>query len=79
MDFETAIRQFQIELTRAYIAYAAASLICFILTMWCLYLVIRAAVRDGIQDSGLVNTWARHVAAQSRQHADTLPPDFTTR
>ncbi|KQT10990.1 hypothetical protein [Ramlibacter sp. Leaf400] len=73
------IRAFEIEMIRLVLWYGAVSLIGFIVTMWCLYHVIRAAIRDGIRESGLVGTWTSVVARTRRESADTLPPDFSAR
>lgn len=73
------IRAFETEMLRLVLWYGAASLIGFMASMWCLYHVIRAAIRDGIKESGLVTTWSSHVARERRQSADTLPPDFSAR
>lgn len=70
------MKQLEIELTRLAIWYVAAYLLGFIITMLALYYVIRSAIRDGIRDSGLVQTWQRIVASQMKPHADTLPPDI---
>jgi len=57
----------EIELTRLTLAYAAGSLLGFMITMWALYHVIRAAIRDGIQESGLVETWSKTARAAEDQ------------
>ena len=57
------------ELTRLTLAYLAASLIGFMVSMWVLYIVIKAAIRDGIQESGLVDTWDKAVRG-TQDHAE---------
>ncbi len=57
------------ELTRLTLTYLAASLIGFMVSMWVLYIVIKAAIRDGIQESGLVDTWNKAVRG-TKDHAE---------
>jgi len=55
------------------IAAAAISVIGTVFTCWIAYSVIKAAIRDGIKESGMVETWARTVATtRDRQH-DVIP------
>lgn len=52
------INAFEQEMTRLSIFWTAIEIIAFMLTMWVLYGVIKAAVRDGINESKLVKSWA---------------------
>ena len=70
------IQAFEIQLTRFWLWYIGISLLGFIVSAYVAYLILRAAIRDGIRDSGLVKTW-RHIAAQPEFGKDTLPPDMT--
>jgi hypothetical protein len=63
------INVFQGELLRLQIFWVATSLITFMITMWVLYLVVKAAVRDGINESAMVDTWKSRVAAQLTKDA----------
>lgn len=72
------IQAFQTELLRVSLFWSAIELIAFIVVMWVLYLVVKAAVRDGIKEAGLVGTWERTVARERRKDGDrgeypTLP------
>jgi len=68
------LRAFEAEMTRAAIFWAAVELAAFIIGMYILYLVVKAAVRDGIQESGLIATWKQSVRAKAEQdHAAGLP------
>lgn len=67
----------EIELTRMAIWYAVISALGFIITMYVLYLVIRAAIRDGIKDSGLVGPWFHSRGRTPTLETDTMPPDMT--
>ncbi len=70
----------EVEMTRLLVWYLALSALAFAGTMWVLYVVIRLAIRDGIRDSGLVDTWRTTARrAQDRTAADTLPPDMSAR
>lgn len=46
-------------LARALIFWAAAGLLATLIGMWITYLVIKAAIRDGIKESGLVDAIRR--------------------
>ena len=70
------MQAFEIQVTRIWLWYLGLWLLGFILSAYVAYLVLRAAIRDGIRDSGLVKTW-RHNAAQPEFGKDTLPPDMT--
>lgn len=79
MDFQAL----EIELTKMAVWVAAAQLLAFCITMFVLYLVIKAAIRDGINESKLVNrTWqegaadpmARDAVRGVKEAAKVLPP-----
>lgn len=57
----------QTEITRIAIFTAAVELIGFLIGAWVLYLVIKAAIRDGINESRLGNDWAREVRRAERE------------
>lgn len=63
----------EMELTRIAIFWAAVELIAVILFFWILYVVIKSAIRDGINESRLGNRWQQTVAA-SREEKSDLPP-----
>jgi hypothetical protein len=72
-QFEIALRRETFHmLLIAVVAYA----ISFAITMWALYVVIKTAIKDGINESRLVDNWRTRVeAAKRRKHdGDTLPP-----
>lgn len=53
----------------------AVGLAATIVFFFVLYLTIKAAIRDGIRESGLTSTWTR-VAAQKRETAAAGLPDM---
>jgi hypothetical protein len=65
----------QAEIQRQVLIGILISVLCFIVTMWVLYIVIKAAIRDGIQESGLVESrrasWRSTV--QAAGGPDTVP------
>jgi hypothetical protein len=70
------INVFQGELLRLQIFWVATSLITFMITMWVLCLVVKAAVRDGINESAMVDTWKSRVAAKlTKDASDTSARD----
>lgn len=72
---ETWVRVLEIELQRQAIVSLLVLLIVFCVGMWALYQVIKAAIRDGIRESGLLEvrhqTWRAAVNASSGP--DTIP------
>lgn len=66
-------KAFEAELTRITIFWTAVEIVAAIIFFWVLYLVIKAAVRDGVNESRLGARWTRTVA-ESRARADDLPP-----
>ncbi|WP_382160391.1 hypothetical protein [Hydrogenophaga sp. ANAO-22] len=73
MQFEIAMRR---EVFQMIVLGAIASTISFLITMYVLYIVIKNAVRDGINESRLTDNWRGRVAAAKRttHDGDTLPP-----
>jgi hypothetical protein len=70
MDMTT----FSATLTRLSLWYLAASAVGFIATMYVLYLVVKAAIRDGIDESALVRRpWH---AAPSPRIVDTVSSEL---
>jgi hypothetical protein len=65
----------QAEMQRQVLIALLISLMCFIVTMWVLYVVIKAAIRDGIRESGLIESrltsWSSVVKAAGGP--DTVP------
>jgi hypothetical protein len=65
----------QAEIQRQVLIAMLFSVVCFVVTMWVLYMVIKAAIRDGIQESGLIESrrasWSSAVKAASGP--DTVP------
>jgi heme/copper-type cytochrome/quinol oxidase subunit 2 len=65
----------QAEIQRQVLIAMLISVVCFVVTMWVLYMVIKAAIRDGIQESGLIEnrraSWSSAVTAASGP--DTVP------
>lgn len=77
---QTWVKAFEIELQRQALVSLLVLLIFFAVGMWALYHVIKAAIRDGIRESGLLEvrqqTWRAAVNASSGP--DTIPhmPDM---
>jgi hypothetical protein len=68
------MKAFEIELTRLTLTYAVWEAIAFAAGMTVLYFVIKAAIRDGIRESGLVQSWRTTVAAT--RSTETGLPDM---
>jgi hypothetical protein len=66
------MKAFEIEMTRLTLAYAVWEAIAFAIAMAVLYYVVKCAIRDGIQESGLVQTW-RTTSAAARSGKQELP------
>lgn len=70
------LRALEIELQRQALISLLILIVLFAMAMWVLYLVLKAAIRDGIRESGLLEARrsnrvpAVHVAAGS----ETIPP-----
>lgn len=67
------LQAFQTELTRAALFFFAIQLIALIIGIWITYVVIKCAIRDGINESRLGDRWSRAVDSSRSQTAD-LPP-----
>jgi hypothetical protein len=65
------IKGFEAELTRIAIFSVAMEIIALILFFWVLYLVIKCAIRDGINESKL---GARRMAESKPTRIEDLPP-----
>lgn len=71
MNFETL----QIELTKMAAWAIFAEAIAFAAGMMVLYFVLKAAIRDGINESKMGDTWRRHVnVARTTEEVKDLPP-----
>jgi hypothetical protein len=74
------IRALEAEMNRQALFSLIVLIVVFAITMWVLYLVMRAAIRDGIRESGLVQTWRTTAAAiPQREASDTLPDMYADR
>lgn len=71
MDF----RALEIELTKAAAWAVFAEALAFAIGMLILYFVLKAAIRDGINESKMGDTWRRHVnATRAPEGVQDLPP-----
>ncbi|MDO9292637.1 MAG: hypothetical protein Q7U09_13720 [Hydrogenophaga sp.] len=71
MNFEAL----QIELTKMAAWAIFAEAIAFAAGMMVLYFVLKAAIRDGINESKMGDTWRRHVnVARTTEEVKDLPP-----
>ncbi len=70
------VHAFELQIARIWIWYLGLTLLGFMVSAYVAYLILRAAIRDGIRDSGLVTTW-RSKGVQPEFGKDTLPPDMT--
>ena len=61
------------EMTRAAIFGTAVEIIAVMIFLWLMYWVTKNAIRDGIKESGIVETWAKSVAiAKQREELKDL-------
>lgn len=60
----------EIELTRQAIFFFCIYVICLAIGFWITYLMIKAAVREGIRESGLLDRW-QHSIRKSNAQSDT--------
>lgn len=76
-------RDFEIELTKAAAWMIAAELLFFLIGLFLLYLVIKYAIRDGINESrlaerrwtdGATDPAVRDALRETREAAKVLPP-----
>lgn len=65
------IKGFEAELTRIAIFSVAMEIIALILFFWVLYVVIKSAIRDGINESRLGE---RRTVITAREETKDLPP-----
>lgn len=72
MDFSKHLEQLQMELTRITIAAFAWDIVATIVFFLALYWVVKAAVRDGINESRMGDRWSRAVE-QARSSSSDLP------
>ena len=70
------LKEFEMQMTKVAFQYMVLEAIAFFIGMWVLYLVIKFAIRDGINESRLGSDWKRTAArAKAKTHdGDTLPP-----
>jgi hypothetical protein len=61
------------EIARITIFFGALWLIGAMVSAWLLYLLIKAAVREGIKESGLIQTWATTANKERNARANDLP------
>ena len=65
------VRAFEIAIAREMLFGLAVGLIALILSIWITYLVIKNAIRDGINESRLGDKWRASVA--SAQSMEDMP------
>ena len=65
------VRAFEIAIAREMLFGLAVALIALILSIWVTYLVIKNAIRDGINESRLGDKWRASVA--SAQSMEDMP------
>lgn len=63
----------QTEMQRQAIFELGILLIVFAITCWITYAVLKAAIRDGIKESGLIETWAATVRRTQVEETKHLP------
>ncbi len=64
---------FELEMTRLTIFIFAVEAIAFIVVCWVMYIVIKSAIRDGINESRLGDRWTAEVQ-KARWQADREGP-----
>jgi hypothetical protein len=67
------MHEFQTQLVRLGLFALAIDLIAFIVGMFVLYLVIKAAIRDGIQESGLIERLQGAIVKSGKESSSSLP------
>lgn len=65
------VKAFEMAIAREMLFGLAVALIALILSIWVTYLVIKNAIRDGINESRLGDKWRASVA--SAQSAEDIP------
>lgn len=68
----TMQRQFEAEITRLSVFWTAVEVLLWIAFFWVLYAVVKAAVRDGINEAQQATSWRRSVA-NARQTPKDAP------
>ncbi|PKO69011.1 MAG: hypothetical protein CVU22_06335 [Betaproteobacteria bacterium HGW-Betaproteobacteria-16] len=70
------LKAFEVEMTKLTMQMIAWEVVTFVIGMFVLYLVLKAAIRDGINESRLGDTWKAQVRAAERTEAEggKLPP-----
>lgn len=58
---------------RAFLFSLAIGVISLLITCWLAYMVLKAAIRDGIKESGLVASWATTVSREASTRPMPLP------
>ena len=72
------VEALEAELFRSGLFWAGLELISILIGLWVFYRVLKAAVREGIKESGLVDTLARAAAqARPKEPARSAPPTLT--
>ncbi len=67
------MNNFEIAMTRAMLFELAVLLIVLILTIWISYLVLKNAIRDGINESKLGDRWRQTVERTTANNQGDLP------
>lgn len=70
------MRAFEAAIVRAQLFELAVILVCLILSILITYLVLRAAIRDGIRESGLIEALGRSATRTPRIGTDVELPDI---
>ena len=76
MNFGNGFTDLQIQLEKMAFLWMVLEAVSFVIGLWIAYLVIKAAVRDGIKESGLIKsrwqqpTWEETVRAQETKFPD---------
>ncbi len=66
-NIEALARQVEQEAQRQALLSLVILCVFIAIMFWLLYIVIKAAIRDGIKESGLVPTWAETVRLSKEQ------------
>lgn len=67
------LHAFEMQMQRLVLLEIAVGIIAILITAWISYVVLKAAIRDGIKESGLVDSWERTVAKEREKNLDTRP------
>lgn len=63
----------QAEMQRQALFELGVLLIVLAIACWITYAILKAAIRDGIRESGLVDTWATAVRRSNAEETKNLP------